>query len=132
MEAVEEVIEGFGGGFRFALGKEFGHAVRGEFDAFWVAGFVQSVGREQDGISGRKLDDVLLILGIRKQAGREPTFSERLAGSVGGVQRKWQACVGESQPVSGRIEDSIQRRTEAAGKRPLQKTMVEKRKDFAG
>jgi predicted SpoU family rRNA methylase len=78
-EAVEEVIQGFGGGFGMALSPEFCHAIRTEFGPLAIQRFVKTVGGEKNGISGRELNDVLVVTGDRKQAGRKSASSKRLA-----------------------------------------------------
>src|SRR5271167_4282185 len=126
LEAVEEVIEGFGGGLGRALRPEFGHTIGAELGAFGVAGFVQAVGGEKNGVSGREWDDVLVIDGGVEEAGRESTLAEGLAGGRGGVERVGQAGIGKGQRPRGRVEDRVERRAKAAVQGTLQETLVEK------
>jgi hypothetical protein len=46
MEAVEEMIQRFGGGLGLALSPEFGHPSGTELDSFGIERFVQAIGGE--------------------------------------------------------------------------------------
>jgi len=92
-EAVEQVIQGFGGGLELALRPEFGHARRREFDACRIALFVEAIGGEQDRVSRSQLNEMLFVSGGGKQAGRKSTFSEELAAGGGGMEREGKSSV---------------------------------------
>ena len=125
------MIKRFGCGFGLALRPEFGQAIGAELIAFGIERFVEAVGREQDRVSRRELNEVLFIGGAGKQAGRESTFAERLADRGAGVKREWKSCVGKGQGARGRIEDGIDRRAEAVRQRPLQKALIQDGEDRA-
>ena len=119
-EAIEEVIQGFGGGLEPALGPEFGHVRRTELGSLGIQAFVEAVGGEQDNISGGELNDVLIVGCGGNEAGWQSALSERLALSGGSVERERDSCVGKGKSARGRVEDGIQRRAETAGQRTLQ------------
>ena len=85
---------------------------------------MKAIGGEEDCVSGRKLDDVLIVKGGRKKAGGKAAFSERLALNRGGVKGKRKSRIGKSQSVVKRIEDCVQRGAKTVGQGTLEQALV--------
>lgn len=93
---------------------------------------MQAVGGEQDGVSGRELNGMLIVGCGSQQAGRQSALSESLALGGGCVEGKRESGVGKGQTAGGRVKGRVQRRAKVAGKRTLHQTPVQKRKDGGG
>jgi len=132
LEAGEEVFEGLRSGLGLTFGPEFGEAIGAELDAGGIERFVEAVGGEQNGVSGGKLNDVLVIAGGGEKAGWESAFADGLTEGPGGVQGEGESSVGESERAGDGIEDGVKRGAEAAGQRTLQETLVQNRQERAG